>query len=246
MIKACALDLLFDRFLESLTQEGLLLKEGSIIDATVVQTPVQRNSRKENDQIKENKPPPKGWSKNKRAQKDTDARWGSKHGKYFFGYKNSIKIDRHSKLIEDLYMSTANEHDSQALSYFADPQDTGKQYITDSAYPTPDNVALTSELGISLQAVEQNRRNRPLTHEQKVWNYARSKIGARVEHVFGHMKMCIKGRLVRTIGMDRAHAHITLMNLTYNMQRMLFLKNPTTRSLRQIDQNISSIQNSSF
>lgn len=79
------------------------------------------------------------------------------------------------------------------------------------------------EMEISLQAVEQARRNKPLTERQRLWNKVRSRVCARVEHVFGHMTMCIKGLTIRCRGLDRAHAQIAMANLTYNFQRVLYL-----------------------
>ena len=224
--EADAFDALFDDFLQRIEVTGLLLNQGKIVDATMVKAPVQRNTREENEQIKQDKQP-RSWSPNKARQKDIDARWGSKHGKNYFGYKNSIKVDRGSKLIEHFYVTGANVHDSQALPHLAEACDAGQQYLTDSAYGTPTNRHVLEGLGISLQAVEAARRNKPLTQEQQVWNLLRSRVRARVEHVFGHMTMCIKGLVIRSKNMDRAHAQIAMANLTYNMQRVLYLKRNT-------------------
>ncbi|HCB95798.1 MAG TPA: hypothetical protein DEP65_09470 [Ruminococcus sp.] len=69
---------LFDKQLES---EGLITHRGTIVDATFVDVPHQRNSREENKQIK-NGEIPEEWGKaenaHKLAQKDTDARWTKK------------------------------------------------------------------------------------------------------------------------------------------------------------------------
>ena len=158
-----------------------------------------------------------------RELKDIDARWGSKHGKHYFGYKNHVKVDRHSKLIDNFVVSPANLHDSQALPDLAEDCDAGQQYLADSAYGTPDNHAAMGELQVSLQAIEQARRNKPLTERQRLWNQVRSRVRARVEHVFGHMAMCIKGLTIRCKGLDRAHAQIAMANLAYNFQRVLYL-----------------------
>ena len=48
---------LFERFEQMLTERGLIGKEGSIVDASFVDAPRQRNSRKENEQIKEGERP---------------------------------------------------------------------------------------------------------------------------------------------------------------------------------------------
>jgi len=62
---------------------GFQAMKGQIVDATIVSAPKQRNSREENKQIKEGRPP-QNWDRNKQSQKDTDARWTKKNGKIFW------------------------------------------------------------------------------------------------------------------------------------------------------------------
>ena len=66
-------------------------------------------------------------------------------------------------------------------------------------------------------------RDKPLTSGQQQTNQRRSRIRARVEHVFGHHVTAMGGKLIRTIGRVRARAKIGLKNLTYNFQRFLVL-----------------------
>ena len=49
-------------------------------------------------------------------------------------------------------------------------------------------------------------------------NKTRSKVRARVEHVFGAQSNDMGGTLVRSIGLMRAKARIGLKNLTNNMR----------------------------
>jgi hypothetical protein len=52
----------------------------------------------------------------------------------------------------------------------------------------------------------------------------KSKIRARVEHVFGAQQTSPGGRIVRTIGIVRARAKIGLQNLAYNIRRFMTLE----------------------
>ncbi|MFC4290799.1 hypothetical protein ACFOWX_00015 [Sphingorhabdus arenilitoris] len=52
-------------------------------------------------------------------------------------------------------------------------------------------------------------------------NAAKSAIRAKVEHVFAHQK-CRFGLYIRTIGLTRAQAKMTLANLAYNFDRLIF------------------------
>ena len=55
-------------------------------------------------------------------------------------------------------------------------------------------------------------------------NKTRSKVRARVEHVFGAQSNDMGGTLVRSIGLARAKARIGLKNLTYNMRHQVQLE----------------------
>ena len=89
--EAKILDTVFSRFVEQLEQKGIITRSGSIVDATFVDVPKQRNTKGENQEIKEGKIPKK-WqvegNGNKLAQKDTDARWVTKNKETHYGYKN--------------------------------------------------------------------------------------------------------------------------------------------------------------
>ena len=74
------------------------------------------------------------------------------------------------------------------------------------------------------QVIAKNRMNnqiheKPLTEEQKASNREKSKIRARVEHVFGFMEQSMKGLYLRSVGIPRAKTMIGLINLTYNLFR---------------------------
>ncbi|MCX6252124.1 MAG: IS5 family transposase [Bacteroidetes bacterium] len=88
---------IFSLFNEKLKNAALMLKDGAIVDASIVQVPRQRNTREENKQVREGNTP-EDWKNNpnKLEQKDLDADWTKKNGKTFFGYKNHIKVDNGS------------------------------------------------------------------------------------------------------------------------------------------------------
>jgi len=62
---------LFSQFEKYLQESGFTALKGQIVDASIVKTPIQRNSRDENAEMKEGKTPA-AWSKNKRKLKDVD------------------------------------------------------------------------------------------------------------------------------------------------------------------------------
>jgi IS5 family transposase len=84
---------LFDQVQQQLLAHGYLARCGQIVDASLVQAPVQRNKREEADTVKEGTMPI-AWKAHKRAQKDVDAKWTKKHGKSHFGYKLHTSVDK--------------------------------------------------------------------------------------------------------------------------------------------------------
>jgi len=211
---------LFEKFLGSLSSAGLILEEGSIVDASFVEVPRQRNTREENAEIKEGGTPEE-WEKEKSklAQKDMDARWTKKNNETFYGYKDHIKADAKSKLITKYEVTDASVHDSQVLEKILDPTDADKPLYADSAYVGQDEIL--NERKIDSKIHEKGYRNLPLNEAQKAANREKSKVRARVEHIFGFIENSMGGSFIRSIGKTRAKAIIGLMNLTYNMFRAL-------------------------
>ena len=70
------------------------------------------------------------------------------------------------------------------------------------------------------QVTEKGYRNNPLRKEQKANNRKKSKVRARVEHVFGFMEQSMHGLKLKSVGIARATGMIGLINLTYNLFRL--------------------------
>ena len=216
---------MFDTMLES---EGLITHKGTIIDATFVDAPRQRNSRDDNKTIKSGNIPEE-WKKPenaaKLAQKDTDAKWTKKGNETHFGYKDHVKCDAESKLITNYSVTDAAVHDSQRCTDLLEKSD--KVFYADSAYSSND-IARNLPEGCENQICEKGTRNHPLTDEQKESNRKKSKVRCRIEHIFGFMTNSMHGITIRSIGIFRAWFNIGLTNLIYNFCRYEFLKRPKT------------------
>jgi len=217
---------LFELFNEKLISLGVVKREGSLVDATFVEVPRQRNSRDDNKTIKEGKIPEE-WKKpenaNKLEQKDVDARWTKKGSETFYGYKDHVKVDNKSKIITDFTVTPASVHDVDEFEGIIDINDT--EVWLDSAYASEDHVNRIKEKypNIILHICERAYRNKPLTDDQRESNRIKSKVRARVEHVFGYITRFMGGIKIRTIGKERAEREICGMNLAYNLKRISFL-----------------------
>ncbi len=212
---------LFDIFLKHLRTHDLIVNKGSIIDASIVKAPVQRNSKQENDNIKNGET--LQWDAKKKSHKDIDASWVSKNGKNFYGYKNHIKIDQSSKLITSCHVTPAHVHDSQVVFELIDKHDKGHSLYADSAYWGQEISDILSAFGIQGRIHKKGVRNKPLTEKEQERNHRLSKKRCRVEHVFGFMRKKFKEVGVRAIGITRARRDILMKNLVYNIHRHAFL-----------------------
>ena len=220
LAKAGLVEKLFERFGQHLEAKGYIARGGQMVDATIVPVPKQRNSRDENDEVKAGKTP-EAWQKNpaKNRQKDKDARWTKKHGKSFYGYKNHVNADARHKLIRQYDVTDASVHDG-----LLNLANTSSDVYADSAYGSAETEAKLSLRGLRSRIHHRANRNHPLSQAQENANRQKSRVRARIEHVFGAQQNSPGGRLVRTIGIARAKAKIGLQNLAYNIRRLVTLE----------------------
>ena len=222
LAQAGVIEALFDSFDGYLRKRGYLAMGGQIIDASIVAVPKQRNSRDENARIRAGETL-EGWEQQpaKRCQKDTDARGTKRHGKSHYGYKNHVNVDRRHKLVRRYQVTDAAVHDSQVLDDILDPDNTASDVWADSAYRSAAIEATLVERGLKSRIHRKGHRNKPLSEREMRGNKTRSKVRARVEHIFGAQSNDMGGTLVRGIGLVRAKARIGLKNIAYNMRRLV-------------------------
>jgi len=219
---------LFACFDAHLNEKGFAAKGGQIVDAVIVEVPRQRNTREENEEIKDGKIPEKWIEQPKKlAQKDLDARWTQKRGQNYYGYKNHINADQKHKLIRAYTVTDASIHDGPVLEDLLDLEIKDRPVFADSAYRSQAREKAFLEIGIESKIHERPYRNAPLIDEQKAANREKSRVRVRVEHIFGFQKTSMNGSaFVRSIGGLRAQSIVGLVNLTYNISRFVQLVAP--------------------
>ncbi len=152
------------------------------------------------------------------------------------GYKNHINADGENKLIQSYSVTHAAVHDSQVfdelLDHATDADGNKRAVYADSAYRSEAQEQRLADTEIASQICEKGTRGKSLTEEQKQSNRTKSKVRARVEHVFG-AQAAMGGHLVRTIGLGRVKVKIGLMNLVYNMKRLLQLIHRDTKTAKR-------------
>jgi transposase, IS5 family len=214
----------FDGFLRA---NGFAARKGQIVDASIVRVPRQHNRRDENAAIKEGDTPEE-WSEEKRRQKDADATWTKKSGRYEFGYKNHIQVDVENKFIRDYAVTAAGVHDSQVFGGLLDPRNTSADVWADSAYRSAEHERMLADNGYRSHVQRKAQKGRPLGAHEIRGNRRRSRVRARVEHVFGMQVQRMGGRLTRGVGLVRVGCRVGLRNLAYNLTRFSHLLSSAT------------------
>ncbi len=219
--EAKVFDRLFERFHRALATQGIKLNSGQIVDASFVEAPRQRNTREENELVKEGAVP-KQWTKKpaKLRQKDIDARWTQKNDEDHFGYKTHVSVDRKTKLVIREQTTPANVHDSQVFEgLLGKARQRGRDVWADSAYRSREHERGLKRRGFRSHVHEKGSRGHPLTEVQQRRNRTKSRVRVRVEHVFATMTQ-MGGMLVRSIGLERMRTWSTMKALTYNLKRL--------------------------
>jgi transposase, IS5 family len=232
LTEAKAITVLFDAFDNRLRSNGYLAMGGQIVDATLVAAPKQRNTQEEKDAIKAVWPAKPA----KAAQKDVDARWTVKFSKArvaangkphidiaipSFGYKNHIAIDQRFGFIRKSVVTHGARHDGSQLREVVTTNNTASDVWADTAYRSKSNEAwLTANSRVS-RIHRKKPKGKPMPDHTRKANSVKSKVRVLVEHVFAQQKAHM-GLFIRTIGLKRAEAKITLVNLAYNMKRLIF------------------------
>jgi IS5 family transposase len=235
LVRASAIDKLFDRFEGHLEAEGYLAMSGQIVDASLVAAPKQRNKDEEKAAIKEGRIP-EDWKDKpaKLRQKDRDARWTLKQGRKkeavavqiaipHYGYKSHISTDKRHGLIRKWDVSDAAANDGKRLRGLLDKENTASKVWADTAYRSKANEAYMARNGFTSQVHHKKPPKKSLSRPLAKANATRSRVRATIEHVFAHQKHRM-GLLVRTIGLPRARLKIGMANLVYNIRRFLWLQ----------------------
>ena len=164
-----------------LEENGMKVSRGTIVDATIINAPSS--------------------TKNKDKQRDPEMRQTRKGNQWYFGMKAHVGVDSRTKMIHSVVATAANVHDSQVLEDLLHGDET--RVWGDSAYAGQGDVIRAHAPKAKDFTNQKGCRNRPLTHEDKARNRAKSKVRAKVEHPFLVLKRIFGFNKVRYRGLDK-------------------------------------------
>ncbi|NCC41751.1 MAG: IS5 family transposase [Gammaproteobacteria bacterium] len=171
---------------DTLEARGLLLKGGTMVDATIIHAPSS--------------------TKNQDRQRDPEMHQTKKGNQWYFGMKVHVGADVNSGLAQTVTVTPANASDISQLRYLLREDDRavfGDKGYVNNQYKRRARAAGVF-WGVSLKASTPHR----LTASNKRRNHQLSSIRARVEHVFRVIKRQFGYTQVRYKGLAKNAAQV--------------------------------------
>jgi transposase, IS5 family len=209
-LKAAGLgEALFAEVGRQLEVSGLVLKHGTLVDATLVASAVR--------------PPPSGATpagEESRSPHDKDANWtrAGYNRRLFFGYKVHVGVDQGSGLIRSRLLTPAKTYESEV----ADRLILGDEaaVYADKAYEKKERRAALKARGIKDRIQHRRHKYQPrLSHWQAVRNRLIGRVRSAVERTFAALKRSYGLARLRYRGLSANALHLDLIAIAFNLRR---------------------------
>jgi len=199
--KHCLTQAIFAQVRTLLEQKRLLLKSGTIVDATIIEAPPS--------------------TKNEEGARDPEMHQTKKGKDWHFGMKAHVGTDKRG-IVHSLTTTAANVSDISQLGQLLHGQE--REVFGDQAYWSEAHRQGARERGIRYRINRRGTSSRPLTEHQRFINRIRSSARARGEHAFHVVKRLWGFAKVRYRGLAKNTARLftafALANL-YLLRRRL-------------------------
>ena len=176
--------MLFEEVHVHLERQGIKVAKGTIVDATIINAPSS--------------------TKNASGKRDPDMHQTKKGNEWYFGMKAHVGVDSKTKVIHSVVATSANVADSAVLPDLLHGEET--RVWGDQSYRGQREV-IREHAPNALDFTNRRYRFKGLVNEsERAKNRTKSKVRARVEHVFGVIKRVFGFQKVRYRGLDK-NAH---------------------------------------
>ena len=203
LVEAKLVERLFAEFDRQIEGRGFVLKQGTMVDATLVEAAGSR--------------PPRGADA---EATDPDARFAKKEGRSgsSYGYKAHIGVDQGTRLIRSAILTPANVNETVVADALIRGDE--RAVYADKAYAKQARRDWLKAAGIKDRIMHKSWGGGPaVSHWQQRRNTLIAVIRASVETVFAVLKRRMAYYRVRYIGLAKNAAHLLLLALAYNMRR---------------------------
>lgn len=195
---------LFFQVNETLESRGLKIGTGTIVDATIIGAP--------------------GSTKNADKARDPDMHQTRKGQQWYFGMKLHIGVDSRTGLAHNAVVTAANVHDKHALEDLLHGEE--RRVYGDSAYASQKELIREHAPYAKDFTNQRTRKGGEIDEAERSRNRNKSKIRARVEHVFGVVKRLWGFNKVRYRGLEknanRSFVMLGLANLYLARRKLAF------------------------
>lgn len=213
LAQAGLLEKLFAELDRQLDQAGMILRRGTMLDATLIEAA--------------SAPPRDGREgREPRPSRDPDAAFAKRSGKpgSTFGYKAHVGVDQGSGLIRSLITTPANVNDTVP----ADALILGDEKVVwgDAAYHSHARQARLRQAGVKPRLMRRPNKHHPkLPPRLRRYNRLIARRRAAVETTFATLKNRMGLRVIRYVGLAKAHAQVLLAAMAFNLRRWTTLAN---------------------
>ena len=175
---------LFEEVHVHLERQGIKVAKGTIVDATIINAPSS--------------------TKNSSGQRDPDMHQAKKGNQWYFGMKAHVGVDSKTKVIHSVVATSANVADSHVLPDLLHGEET--RVWGDQSYRGQRDVIREHAPNARDFTNRRYRFKGVVDHVERGKNRTKSKVRARVEHVFGVIKRVFGFQKVRYRGLEK-NAH---------------------------------------
>jgi transposase, IS5 family len=192
---------LFAELDRQLEKAGLILKRGTMLDATLIETVSAR--------------PGDG-----QTPKDADAAFARRQGKggSTYGYKAHMGVDEGSGLIRSVITTPANVNDTVPADGLIRGDEAS--VMADAAYHTHARQAALQARGMKARLMRRPNKHHPrLSPRLARYNRLIARRRAAVETTFATLKNRMRLKLIRYVGLKKAAAQILLAAMAFNLRR---------------------------
>jgi IS5 family transposase len=206
LVEAGLLEKLFAELDRQLDKAGVILRRGTMLDATLIETAAAA--------------PPSGEG----APRDPDAGFAKRSGKagFTYGYKAHVGVDEGSGLIRSVITTAANVNDTTV----ADDLICGDEKAVwgDAAYHTHARERALKDRGVKPRLMRRPNKHHPkLPPRLARYNRLIARRRAAVETTFATFKRRMGLTAIRYVGLTKAHAQVLLAAMAFNMRRWVTL-----------------------
>jgi IS5 family transposase len=211
---------LFEEIMKQLESKGLLVREGAIVDATIIES--SRRPRKVMEIMPEDRKEDKAdISPTVAYSDDTDATWIKKGKKPYYGYKAQVSVDAKDGYVIGGHVTPANVADTTELEKLIDASDLPKNsfVLADKGYASEKNRTLLKDRGYQDGIMDRAARNKPLTIVQCIINRLISSVRYKVERSIGTLKRGYHFSRMRYTGLKKGNMEFLLNATAFNLKK---------------------------